>query len=257
MTSHSDDQAGAPHTHFGFETIPAAEKQGRVDEVFHRVAARYDLMNDLMSGGMHRLWKDAMITWLAPPRRGPFKVLDVAGGTGDIAFRIARKAAGSHVTVCDINESMLTVGRQRAEKQGLSGRVDFALGNAQSLPFPDRSFDAYTIAFGIRNVTVIEEALSEAFRVLRPGGRFMCLEFSPVDTPVLDRIYDTYSYRVIPAIGKRIVGDPDPYQYLVESIRRFPHRETFAEMIEDAGFERVSFRMMTGGVALLHSGWRL
>jgi demethylmenaquinone methyltransferase / 2-methoxy-6-polyprenyl-1,4-benzoquinol methylase len=245
-------------THFGFQSVREDEKQGRVDAVFDRVARRYDLMNDLMSGGLHRLWKDAMITWLNPPRNAAgWSVLDVAGGTGDIAFRIADAAPHAEVTVLDINANMLDVGAARAEKRGLDERITFVEGNAEETGLPDREFDAYTIAFGIRNVTHIDAALEEAYRVLKPGGRFLCLEFSPVDMPMLDRIYDLYSFNVIPAMGRIVSGDADSYRYLVESIRRFPDRDGFADMIAEAGFERVQYRALSGGIALLHSGWRL
>jgi demethylmenaquinone methyltransferase/2-methoxy-6-polyprenyl-1,4-benzoquinol methylase len=209
-----------------------------------------------MSAGLHRVWKDAMIAWLAPPRHRPYAVVDVAGGTGDIAFRIAARSAEAHVTVADINASMLDVGRARAEKRGLGDRVDFVAGNAEALPFEGGRFDAYTIAFGIRNVPRIEAALAEAFRVLRPGGRFLCLEFSAVDVPALDRLYDFYSFQVIPRMGRAVAGDAESYRYLVESIRRFPHQERFAAMIRGAGFSQVSYRNLSGGIAALHSGWK-
>lgn len=248
-----------PDTHFGFRTVPLSEKQALVDDVFHRVAQRYDLMNDLMSVGLHRAWKDVLVTAVNPPRdERPFALLDVAGGTGDISFRvIAAGGAGTRATVCDINTDMLAVGRDRAFEQGLDDMVSFQEGNAEELPFPDRGFDAYTIAFGIRNVPRIERALAEAYRVLRPGGRFLCLEFSSVDVPGLDRLYDLYSFNLIPAIGRAVVGDAESYRYLVESIRRFPKPQVFAEMIRTAGFRRVSVRMMSGGIVALHSGWRL
>jgi demethylmenaquinone methyltransferase/2-methoxy-6-polyprenyl-1,4-benzoquinol methylase len=223
------------------------------------VARRYDLMNDLMSVGLHRLWKDIMINALNPPRGdAPFALLDVAGGTGDIAFRAA-KAAGSgfHATVCDINSDMLAVGRQRAIARHLDDRVAFVEGNAEALAFPDRHFDAYTIAFGIRNVPRIDLALGEAFRVLRPGSRFLCLEFSTVDVPGLDRLYDLFSFKVIPPLGRAVTGDAQSYQYLVESIRKFPRPNAFAEMIRAAGFSRVSWQSLSGGIVALHSGWRL
>ena len=261
MSNHEDRGAGAGEAaSFGFRDVAVEEKQGLVDDVFHRVARRYDLMNDLMSGGLHRLWKDALVAWLAPPRSGrrPFDLLDVAGGTGDIAFRIL-DASREHAraTVLDINGSMLEVGRQRAAARGLADKVRFVEGNAESLPFEDGGFDAYTIAFGIRNVPRIELALGEAFRVLRRGGRFLCLEFSEVDVPLLDRLYELYSFNVIPAMGRLVAGDADAYRYLVESIRRFPRQEKFAEMIRDAGFSRVGYRNLTGGVAAIHSGWKL
>jgi demethylmenaquinone methyltransferase/2-methoxy-6-polyprenyl-1,4-benzoquinol methylase len=242
-------------THFGFQTVPEAEKAGRVHEVFTSVAARYDLMNDLMSARIHRLWKEAMLDWLAP-RRG-MALLDVAGGTGDIAFRFLRRVNGeADATVCDMTEAMLAEGRRRAEAERAS-HVEWVCGDAMALPFPDASFDAYTIAFGIRNVTRVQDALAEAFRVLKPGGRFMCLEFSRVPQPALAKAYDLYSFNVIPPLGQAVTGDRDSYQYLVESIRRFPPQERFKAMIEDAGFERVAYRNMTLGVAAAHSGWKL
>ena len=246
-------------THFGFRTVGIGEKQAMVDEVFDRVAPRYDLMNDLMSGGLHRLWKDALVTSVNPPRgERPFSALDVAGGTGDVAFRIAEAGGdGTKVTVCDINVEMLSVGRQRAAQRRLDGRVSFVTGNAESLPFPGRDFDACSIAFGIRNVPRIDAALAEFYRVLKPGSRFLCLEFSTVDVPVFDAIYDFYSFNVIPLLGRTVAGDADSYRYLVESIRRFPKPQAFAAMIEAAGFRRVNYRLLTGGVVALHSGWRL
>jgi len=254
---------GAPdsprNTHFGFRTVGLDDKQAMVDEVFDKVAPRYDLMNDLMSGGVHRVWKDILATAVNPPRNErPFAVLDVAGGTGDVAFRIAEAGGtGTRVTVCDINEDMLGVGRERARQRGLDDSVIFMTGNAESLPFPDRSFDACSIAFGIRNVPRIDVALAEFHRVLRHGGRFLCLEFSTVDVPWLDALYDFCSFNVIPALGRTVAGDAGAYRYLVESIRRFPKPNAFADMISAAGFRRVSFRMLTGGVVALHSGWRL
>ncbi len=253
--------ADAPATaSFGFREVPLGEKQHLVDDVFHKVASRYDVMNDVMSGGLHRLWKDAMVARLAPPRIGrrPFEVIDVAGGTGDIAFRIAAKSGErAHVTVCDINASMLEVGRARAEKRGLAERVDFVEGNAEELPFESDRFDAYTIAFGIRNVPRIDKALSEAFRVLKPGGRLLVLEFSAVEVPVLDKLYDAFSFNVIPLMGRIVAGDGEPYRYLVESIRAFPPQERFADMIRTAGFSRVDYSNYTGGIAALHSGWKI
>jgi demethylmenaquinone methyltransferase/2-methoxy-6-polyprenyl-1,4-benzoquinol methylase len=246
-------------THFGFKTVDLDAKQGLVDDVFRSVARRYDLMNDLMSGGLHRAWKDALVTAVNPPRGDrPFGLVDVAGGTGDIAFRVvAAGGPGTRVTVCDINPEMLAVGRERAIERGLDDAVAFVDGNAEALPFPDRSFDACTIAFGIRNVPRIDAALAEAYRVLKPGGRFLCLEFSTVDVPGLDTLYDLYSFNVIPALGRSVAGDADAYRYLVESIRRFPKPQAFAAMISAAGFRRVSARPLTGGVVALHSGWRL
>ncbi|CAN7683858.1 bifunctional demethylmenaquinone methyltransferase/2-methoxy-6-polyprenyl-1,4-benzoquinol methylase UbiE [Mesorhizobium caraganae] len=250
--------AGGMETSYGFKSVRPGDKQPLVNEVFHKVANRYDLMNDLMSAGLHRLWKDAMVTWLNPPKRPGWKVLDVAGGTGDIAFRIVDASHGNaHATVLDINGSMLSVGRDRAEKKGMSGNTDFVEANAEELPFSDGTFDAYTIAFGIRNVPRIDVALSEAFRVLKPGGRFLCLEFSEVEMPLLDKVYEAWSFNAIPQIGKMVTGDGEPYSYLVESIRKFPNQQNFASMITRAGFERVSFRNYSGGIAALHSGWKL
>jgi len=246
-------------THFGFRDVPLGDKQTLVNEVFHSVATRYDLMNDLMSAGLHRVWKDIMITTLDPPKSDrPFALLDVAGGTGDIAFRAAKTAGtGFRATVCDINADMLAVGRTRAEKQHLDSQVAFVEGNAEELAFPDRSFDAYTIAFGIRNVPRIDRALREAYRVLRPGSRFLCLEFSTVEVPGLDRLYDLFSFKVIPPLGRMVTGDAESYQYLVESIRKFPKPNAFADTIREAGFSRVSWQVLSGGIVALHSGWRL
>jgi demethylmenaquinone methyltransferase/2-methoxy-6-polyprenyl-1,4-benzoquinol methylase len=245
-------------THFGEQTVPLEDKQGMVDGVFRSVARRYDLMNDLMSGGVHRAWKSALVTAVNPPKNDrPFALLDVAGGTGDIAFRVvAAGGAATTATVCDINADMLAVGRERAAQQGLSN-VNFEEVNAESLPYPDRSFDCATIAFGIRNVPRVEQALGEMHRVLKIGGRFLCLEFSSVDVPGLDKLYDLYSFQVIPRVGQAVTGDRDAYQYLVESIRKFPKPKVFAQMIEGAGFRRVTVTPMTGGVVALHSGWRL
>jgi demethylmenaquinone methyltransferase/2-methoxy-6-polyprenyl-1,4-benzoquinol methylase len=246
-------------THFGFRDVNLGEKQTLVNDVFHSVARRYDLMNDLMSGGMHRLWKEAMITALNPPRDDTsFALLDVAGGTGDISFRAAKASGyGFHATVCDINPEMLAVGRERAQVQHLDDRVSFVEGNAETLAFSDKSFDAYTIAFGIRNVPRIPLALKEAYRVLKPGSRFLCLEFSSVDVPGLDKIYDLFSFNVIPQMGRAVTGDAESYRYLVESIRKFPRPNPFADMIRDAGFSRVKHDIMSGGIVALHSGWRL
>jgi demethylmenaquinone methyltransferase/2-methoxy-6-polyprenyl-1,4-benzoquinol methylase len=243
-------------THFGFETVPLTEKQDRVNDVFRSVARRYDVMNDLMSAGLHRVWKSTLVSMLRPPRGRPFRHLDVAGGTGDVAFRVA-DAGGedTRVTVADINADMLGVGRERAEKRGLS-RLEFVEADAQALPFGDREYDGYTIAFGIRNVPRIELALKEAHRVLKPGSRFLCLEFSKVDIPGLDRIYDAYSFKVIPRIGELVAKDRDSYQYLVESIRRFPPPGAFSRMIEEAGFRRVTHRPLSGGIVAIHSGWK-
>ena len=245
-------------THFGFEDVRLDDKQGRVDDVFHRVAARYDVMNDLMSGGLHRAWKDRLVAMVNPPKRRPFRHLDVAGGTGDVAFRVLR-AGGPHtaVTVLDINADMLAVGEERARKRRIAARLDFVEANAEDLPFTDGHFDAYTVAFGIRNVPRIDVALREAYRVLKRGGQFLCLEFSHVDLPLLDRIYDAYSFHLIPRIGQVVAGDFDSYRYLVESIRRFPDAETFAAMIAAAGFRNTRVNRLTGGVVAIHAGWKL
>ena len=246
-------------TSFGFRTVAEGERQGLVNEVFAKVAERYDLMNDLMSGGLHRLWKDGFIGWLAPPREGrAFRLLDVAGGTGDIALRFAKKT-GEEATavICDISPEMLEVGRRRVADAKLDHRITLVEGNAEELPFEDKSFDAYTIAFGIRNVTHIDRALGEAYRVLKPGGRFMCLEFSECQMPLLDRLYDFHSFEVIPRLGQLAAGAAQPYEYLVESIRKFPKQERFADMIRAAGFEQVKYRNLSGGIAAMHSGWRI
>ena len=246
-------------THFGFRDVALEDKQTLVNDVFHSVASRYDLMNDLMSMGLHRVWKDLMINALNPPRGDrPFALLDVAGGTGDIAFRAAKAAGpGFRATVCDINSDMLGVGRERAAARHLDDLVSFVEGNAEALAFPNNTFDAYTIAFGIRNVPRIDLALGEAFRVLKPGSRFLCLEFSTVDMPGLDRMYDLFSFKVIPPLGRAVTGDAESYRYLVESIRKFPRPNAFAEMIRAAGFSRVSWQSLSGGIVALHSGWRL
>ncbi len=255
MTDHEPHET----TSFGFREVPKTERQGLVNDVFSKVAERYDLMNDLMSGGLHRLWKRDFLNWLAPPRgEHPYRLLDVAGGTGDIALRYAGMTGEKATAViCDISPEMLDVGQRRINDAGLAHRIDCVEGNAEALPFPDKSFDAYTIAFGIRNVTNIDRALTEAYRVLKTGGRFMCLEFSEVTVPVLDRLYEFHSFQVIPRLGKLAAGDDQPYQYLVESIRKFPKQEAFAEMIRAAGFERVTYRNLTGGVAAMHSGWKI
>jgi demethylmenaquinone methyltransferase/2-methoxy-6-polyprenyl-1,4-benzoquinol methylase len=243
---------------FGSKTVPEEARQGLVNEVFTTVAGRYDLMNDLMSGGLHRLWKDDLISALALPRSDrPFRLLDVAGGTGDITLKALRAGgAGCGVTLLDINPEMVEVGAKRVADAGLSDRVAFVIGNAEALPFPDKAFDAYTIAFGIRNVTRIDKALAEAWRVLKTGGRFLCLEFSACEVPLLDRLYELHSFEVIPRLATLATGDAEPYRYLVESIRRFPRQDRFADMIRAAGLSRVSFRNLTGGIAAIHSGWR-
>lgn len=246
-------------TTFGFRDVAAEQRQGLVNGVFAAVADRYDVMNDLMSGGLHRLWKSDFINELNPPRGAtPFRLLDVAGGTGDISLRYAAKSGPNATAVlCDISPEMLAVGQRRVNEAGLQNRIELVEGNAEVLPFESRSFDAYTIAFGIRNVTHIDKALTEAYRVLKFGGRFLCLEFSEVQTPILDRLYDFHSFEVIPRLGQAVAGDADSYRYLVESIRKFPNQERFAGMIRDAGFARVSYRNLTGGVAAIHSGWKI
>ena len=255
MTEFPSDRDSS--THFGYSEVPLAEKQTLVDDVFQKVARRYDVMNDLMSGGLHSLWKDIFVGKVNARGRRGYRHLDVAGGTGDVAFRIADKSSSdAEITVLDINGDMLEVGRDRARARGLSGKVDFVQANAESLPFPDAHFDSYTIAFGIRNVPRIDVALREAHRVLRPGGRFLCLEFSHVNVPGLDKFYELYSFNVIPAVGKIVAGDAEPYRYLVESIRRFPEAEVFERMIRDAGFRRTGFERLTGGVVAIHSGWK-
>lgn len=248
-------------THFGFKDVKEAEKQSLVRGVFDSVAEKYDIMNDVMSGGLHRLWKNDLIRDLRP--KPGMHLLDVAGGTGDIAFRFLKAAQSDEhatpakVTICDINHNMLKAGRARALDKGEFAPVDWITGNAEMLPLPDCSVDAYTIAFGIRNVTHIDIALKEAYRVLKPGGRFMCLEFSKVDLPLLKQIYDVYSFHLIPHFGEMITGDKDSYQYLVESIRKFPTQEKFKGMIEHAGFKRTSYRNLSGGIVAIHSGWRI
>lgn len=247
----ADDQT----THFGFQDVAEDQKAGMVHGVFTNVASKYDVMNDVMSVGIHRVWKDAMMDWLAP--RDDQKLLDVAGGTGDISFRFLKRAPGAHATVFDMTQSMLDEGEKRAEAEALADHLDWVCGDAMALPFADNSFDVYTISFGIRNVTRINEALSEAYRVLRPGGRLMVLEFSQLPNDGMQKLYDLYSFNVIPRMGQLIAGDSDSYQYLVESIRKFPDQETFAGMIRDAGFEQVKYRNLSMGIAALHSGWKI
>jgi demethylmenaquinone methyltransferase/2-methoxy-6-polyprenyl-1,4-benzoquinol methylase len=247
-------------THFGDRTVRLDDKQAMVDQVFHGVADRYDLMNDLMSFGIHRLWKDAMVAKLAPPRTGtrPYRVLDMAGGTGDIAERILKASVGyAEVTVADINSDMLRVGAERAKKWRFGSQAQFVEANAEALPFADESFEAYTIAFGIRNVPRIEQALSEAYRVLKRGGRFLCLEFSAVDVPGFDRLYKEFSDRVIPPLGGMVTRDRDSYRYLVESIRKFPPPAQFSAMIAAAGFKRVTHTAFSGNIAALHGAWKI
>ncbi len=245
-------------THFGFARVPLREKQAKVDAVFRNVAGRYDLMNDLMSAGLHRVWKDIFAAKVHPSRRGKFRHLDVAGGTGDIAFRVARAGGReTEIAVLDINADMLEIGRERAQKQNLAAKLEFVQANAEDLPFPDNAFDAYTIAFGIRNVPRIDRALTEAWRVLKRGGRFLCLEFSHVEAPLLGRLYEAYSFHAIPRLGEWVAGDADSYRYLVESIARFPGAEEFCDRIAAAGFDRAAFTRLTGGVVAIHSGWKL
>lgn len=249
--------SGGAETSFGFASVAADAKQGLVNEVFARVARNYDLMNDLMSGGLHRLWKDDMIAWLAPPKgEQAYVLLDVAGGTGDIALRFLRASGrGARAVICDISAEMMEAGRMR--RSDGDERLSFVQGNAEDLPFAASSFDAYTIAFGMRNVTRTEKALEEGYRVLKPGGRFLCLEFSAVQTPLLDTLYDAYSMNAIPTLGALVAGDAASYRYLVESIRRFPDQKSFIGMIETAGFERARYRNLTGGIAAIHSAWRI
>lgn len=242
-------------THFGYAEVPEAEKAGRVQGVFRSVASKYDVMNDAMSMGIHRVWKDAMMDWLAP--RPGQRLLDVAGGTGDISFRFLKRAGRGHATVLDLTEPMLVEGRKRAEAEALGESLDWVVGDAMALPFADNTFDVYTVSFGIRNVTRPEVALAEAYRVLKPGGRLMVLEFSHIPNDMMQKAYDLYSFNVIPRMGQMIAGDRDSYQYLVESIRRFPDQESFLGMLRGAGFENAKYRNLTMGVACLHSGWKL
>ena len=242
-------------THFGFETILEKDKAEKVKSVFSSVASKYDVMNDLMSLGIHRVWKDAMMDWLAP--RAGQRLLDVAGGTGDISFRFLKRAGRAHATVLDLTEAMLIEGRKRAEAAQMYDQLDWVVGDAMHLPFEENSFDVYTISFGIRNVTRPQEALKEAFRVLKPGGRLVVLEFSHIPNTTLQWAYDRYSFNVIPVMGQIIANDRDSYQYLVESIRQFPDQETFLSMLRKAGFENAKYRNLTMGIACLHSGWKI
>lgn len=245
-----------PETHFGFQSVPETEKAGLVRQVFDSVAPRYDLMNDLMSAGVHRLWKDAMVDWLAP--RAGRTYLDVAGGTGDIALRILdRQGEAGDVTICDINQEMLKAGRDRAFDLGRTQGLRWVVGDAEKLPLPSASVDAYTIAFGLRNVTHIDAALAEARRVLRPGGRFLCLEFSHVVVPGLKELYDLYSFQVLPRLGKYVARDEAAYRYLAESIRKFPQQDALARRMRAAGLTQIAVRNLSGGIAALHSGWRV
>jgi demethylmenaquinone methyltransferase/2-methoxy-6-polyprenyl-1,4-benzoquinol methylase len=273
--SHEAPNPGAATTHFGYQEVPEAEKGARVRGVFESVAGRYDLMNDLMSGGVHRLWKGTMIDWLNP--RPGQRLVDVAGGTGDIAFRVIERVGAARagpIVVCDLTPEMIAQGRDRAIDRGLlpgaapgqaldqapgqpPGGLYWACADAERLPLPDRSMDAYTIAFGLRNVTRIERALAEARRVLRPGGRFLCLEFSRVAVPLLSGLYDRYSFSVLPALGGWVTGDRAAYVYLAESIRRFPAQDALAGLMTAAGLDLVRYRNLSGGIAALHSGWRI
>ncbi len=257
----SEGPQAAPKTHFGFRTVESDQKAGLVRAVFDGVADQYDLMNDLLSAGVHRLWKTSMIDWLNP--RPGSHLLDVAGGTGDIALRFIDRlknntgANPGHVTVCDINEAMIGVGRDRALDRGILREIDWTCGNAEALPVASASVDVYTIAFGIRNVTDIPAALAEARRVLKPGGRFLCLEFSHIVLPGLKSAYEAYSFKILPALGEMVAGNREAYQYLAESIRRFPDQATFAGMIEAAGLDQVKVRNLSGGIAAMHSAWRI
>jgi demethylmenaquinone methyltransferase/2-methoxy-6-polyprenyl-1,4-benzoquinol methylase len=252
MTEQKEDSVS-----FGFREVAPEEKPALVHEIFSSVASRYDLMNDLMSAGVHRLWKDAFVDWLNP--QAGMAVLDVAGGTGDIAFRIAArmraKGGEGAITICDINLAMLRQGVQRSEAADES--IAWVCGDAQNLPIEDSSQDAYTIAFGIRNTTHLDRVLAAAYRVLKPGGRFLCLEFSRVAAPGLDSLYDMYSFSVLPKLGEIVAGDGAAYKYLAESIRRFPAQAPFAKLIAKAGFTQVKFRNLSGGIAAMHSGWKV
>ena len=242
-------------THFGFQTVPESEKASKVQGVFGSVASKYDIMNDVMSMGIHRIWKDAMMDWIAP--RAGQRLLDVAGGTGDISFRFLKRAGYGHATVCDLTEPMLIEGRKRAEADQMADQLNWVVGDAMDLPFDDNTFDVYTISFGIRNVTRPQDALNEAYRVLKPGGRLMVLEFSHIPNDMMQWMYDKYSFNFIPTMGKIIANDRDSYQYLVESIRKFPDQDTFLNMVRAAGFENAKYRNLTMGIACLHSGWKI
>ena len=249
------DTTSEKRTHFGARDVREDEKAGLVHGVFTNVASKYDVMNDVMSVGIHRLWKEAMMDWIAP--RSGQRLLDVAGGTGDISFRFLKRAKTAQAVVLDLTESMLNEGRKRAEAEELSSQLDWVTGDAMALPFEDNTFDVYTISFGIRNVTRIEDALGEAYRVLRPGGRLMVLEFSQLPVDGMQKLYDLYSLNIIPRMGELIANDRDSYQYLVESIRNFPDQERFATMISSAGFDQVKYRNLSMGIAALHSGWKI
>jgi demethylmenaquinone methyltransferase/2-methoxy-6-polyprenyl-1,4-benzoquinol methylase len=240
---------------FGFKTVSADEKTARVKDVFSSVASKYDIMNDFMSGGVHRLWKRAFVRRIAPQKK--HRILDVAGGTGDISFLMYQASSSPHMTVSDINPDMLEVGKSRAIDRGMMNVFDWVEANAEKLPFEDNQFDIYTIAFGLRNVTHIDQTLAEAYRVLAPGGRFFCLEFSKPAYQPLRKLYDLYSFKAIPAIGELVAKDRDSYQYLIESIRQFPHQQGLKLHLEKAGFKKVTFENLTGGIAAIHTGVKL
>ena len=242
-------------THFGFKEVEKKDKAKMVHNVFSSVASKYDIMNDVMSFGIHRIWKNSMMDWLSPQANQ--KLLDVAGGTGDISFRFLKRAPSANATIFDMTQSMLDEGQLRAEAQKLEDRLDWVCGDAMFLPFLDNTFDIYTISFGIRNVTDPQKALNEAYRVLRPGGRLMVLEFSQIPNPSMQWAYDRYSFNIIPPMGKIIANDSESYQYLVESIRKFPNQEKFLQMVSNAGFSNAKYRNLTMGVACLHSGWKI
>ena len=242
-------------THFGFQTVPESEKANKVQNVFTSVAGKYDIMNDIMSAGIHRIWKESMMNWLSP--RSGQKLLDVAGGTGDISLKFLERAGSGHATVLDLTEKMLAVGKTRAKDSAVQECLDWVVGDAMALPFQDNLFDVYTISFGIRNVTHPYRALTEAHRVLRPGGRLMVLEFSQIPVPLVQKAYDLYSFKIIPELGKLITGDRESYQYLVESIRNFPDQENFLKLLNEARFENTSYRNLSLGIAAIHSGWKI
>lgn len=240
---------------FGFQDVPVDNKETLVKKVFSSVAPSYDIMNDLMSGGIHRLWKNFMVGQICP--RHNLDILDVAGGTGDISFRMHDHFPDAQLTLCDINPEMLEVGKQRAAKKGIKHRINWVCGDACRLPFEDRSQDVYTIAFGLRNVTDTQGAINDAYRVLKPGGQYLCLEFSTISLPYLRDLYEEYSFKIIPKIGNWVTGDEDAYKYLVESIARFPSQEKLETMMKSAGFEQVSYINLAGGIAALHIGWKI
>ena len=242
-------------THFGFQTVPESEKANKVQNVFTSVAGKYDIMNDIMSAGIHRIWKESMMNWLLP--KPGQKLLDVAGGTGDISLKFLERAGSGHATVLDLTEKMLAVGKARAKDSGAPKCLDWVVGDAMALPFQDNLFDVYTISFGIRNVTHPYRALTEAHRVLKPGGRLMVLEFSQIPIPLVQKAYDLYSFKIIPELGKLITGDRESYQYLVESIRNFPDQENFLKLLNEASFENTSYRNLSLGIAAIHSGWKI